>query len=242
MNQPATKFSNATRLVLQVNPVSHIGGVKIEGRIRPRVEAGVFIPKDGDGNFIWCPFNYFQEHASLKDKYIKDDSNNKMALEYVDSLKEVIVTKAQIGHETEIPLSADYKRKLLEYLKFDIQHYTQAFQGFDCYAFVSLLSDVKFFPSSPEFNYEPNEPTIGDIIVLAKSKDLPDSIQHWVLYLGNDCYLSKFGKSDGTASSLLEVMNLDGMKYLYEASYHFVATPKPGARKWDGFYAQAGLA
>ncbi|MBK8464970.1 MAG: hypothetical protein IPL32_03995 [Chloracidobacterium sp.] len=242
MNPAATKFSNTTQLVLQINPVSHIGGVKIEGRVRPRVETVVFVPKDDYGNFIWCPFNYFQEHASLKEIYIKDDGNNKMTLEYVDNLEEVIVTKVENGHETEISLSADHKRKLLEYLKFDIQHFTRAFQGFDCYAFVSLLSDVKVSPSNPEFNYESREASIGDIIVLAKTKDLPNSIQHWALYLGADCFLSKFGKSDGTASSLLEVMNLDGMKYLYEAPYSFVATPQVGARKWDGFYAQAGLA
>ena len=235
MNSASTKFSNKTRLVLQVNPANHIGGVKIEDRVRPRVETDVFIPKDTYGNFIWCPFNYFQEHASLKDKYIKDDHNTKIALGYIDNLKDVIVTKVEDGRETEIPLSDAHKRKLLEYLKFDISHYPDSFYSFDCYAFVSLLSDVKFFPTSPEFNYEPKEPAIGDIVVLAKTEDLPHSIQHWAVYLGNDCYLSKFGKSDGTASSLLEVMNLDGMKYLYEAPYCFVATPQAGANKWDGF-------
>ena len=241
MDQAVTEFSNTTQLVLQINPLSHIGGVEIEDRVWPRVETGIFIPRDTYGNFIWCPFNYFQENASLKDKYIEDDNNNKIALGYVDNLKEVVATKVQNGHETEIPLNADHKRKLLDYLKFDISHYPGCFHGFDCYAFVSLLSDVKFFPTSPEFNYESKEANIGDIIVLAKTQDLPHSIQHWAVYLGDDCYFSKFGKSDGTASSLLEIMNIDGMKYLYEAPYCFVATPQVGANKWDGFYVLAGL-
>ena len=109
------------------------------------------------------------------------------------------------------------------------------YRDFDCYAFVSLLSDVNFNPKNPEFDYIYNDPSVGDIVVLAESDNLPESINHWALYLGDDRYISKTGRSGQGTQSLVEIINLQGMLDLYRSNKLFIAKPQNNAKQWSGY-------
>jgi len=67
---------------------------------------------------------------------------------------------------------------------------------------------------------------------------LPQSIKHWALYLGDDIYLSKFGRSGEGTQSLVEITNLDGMMALYDCQHVFIACPDSEAEPWDGYTFQ----
>lgn len=229
-----SSYSNTSRLVLQIIPELQCGLTQVGDQQASRTAAMVFIPKTNP-YYIHCPLNYFQESASLIGKWIVDDKNNKFNLEFIDNLNEVIITEVVNGVENIINIPTQYNKRLLNYFKLDICHNLAPFIGFDCYAFISLIANVKYFPKNPEFNYEEKEPVKGDFIVLADNDSLPDSIKHWALYLGNDRYLSKFGRSGEGAHSLLEVMNLNGMKTLYKSKFVFVANPKIDARQWEEY-------
>ena len=229
-----SSYSNPSRLVLQIIPELQCGLTQVGDQQASRTAVMVFIPKT-NSFYISCPLNYFQERVSLTRKWILDDKNNKINLEFINNLNKVIITEAVNGVENIINIPTHYNKRLLNYFKLDICHNSAAFIGFDCYAFISLIANVKYFPKNPEFNYEEKEPTKGDFIVLADSDSLPDSIKHWALYLGSDRYLSKLGRSGEGAQSLLEVMDLNGMKTLYKSKFVFVANPKVDARQWEEY-------
>lgn len=221
-------------LVLQIIPEMAFGPVQVDIRQYNRTAAHIYIPKDDHGK-ISCPLNYFQENASLPEKWISDDKGAKIKLENINSLRSVVVTELRNNLESKLDIPIEYQNRLLDYLNLDIFHNQEKFKGFDCYAFVSFIANVIYYPKSPEFDYEDREPKAGEFIVLSDTPGLPESIKHWALYLGNGHYLSKFGLSGYGTQSTLEVMDLQGMKYLYQSNYLFVATPKTGASKWDGF-------
>lgn len=227
-------YSNPSRLVLQIIPELQCGLTQVGDRQAHRTSTMMFIPKTNPF-YIHCPLNYFQESVSLTGKWILDDKNNKFNLELIDNLNEVIVTEVVNGVENIIKIPTNYNKRLLNYFKLDICHNLASFIGFDCYAFISLIANVKYFPKNPEFYYKEKEPAKGDLIVLADSHLLPDSIKHWALYLGKDHYLSKFGKSGEGTQSLLEVMDLNGMKTLFKSNFVFVANPKVDARQWEEY-------
>jgi len=124
---------------------------------------------------------------------------------------------------------------LFEYLCLDVFNNKSTYKGFDCYALVCLLSDVAYYPPAPYFEYLEAVPKVGDVVVLTDGGALPDSIKHWTLFLGDDTYLSKFGVTGYGSDSLLDIMDLDGMKHLYNSNTVYVARPKKNANSWGGF-------
>lgn len=220
-------------ILLQITPETPFGPVQVDNRQYNRTAAYIYIPAT-PGNIL-CPLNYFQENVSLPEKWIRDDRGAKLKLENINSLRSVVVTELRNNLESKLDIPIEYQNRLLDYLNLDIFHNQEKFKGFDCYAFVSFIANVKYYLKSPEFDYEDREPKAGEFTVLSNSPGLPESIKHWALYLEIGHYLSKFGLTGPGAQSLLEVMDLQGMKYLYQSNYLFVATPKPNAPKWDGF-------
>jgi len=229
-----TSHSNSTQLVLQITPELNAGDILIAGQKYRRTASFVYIPKNNP-YYTHCPLNYFQESVSLPGKWILDDSNSKLKLDFIDNLNEVVITELANGVENLITRPSIFLSRLLDYFKLDICHNLITYKGFDCYAFISLIANVKYFPKNPEFTYEEKEHSAGDIVVFAENNSLPDSIKHWAIYLGKGYYLSKFGRSGEGASSLLSVTDLEGMKFLYKSNSVFVANPKANARQWDGY-------
>jgi hypothetical protein len=95
---------------------------------------------------------------------------------------------------------------------------------------------LKCIPETPCFTFFERKPDIGEIVSLIKGDGLPESIKHWALYLGEDLFLSKFGKSSGNTDAHIAVMDITGMHKLYNADYIFTATPSEDAPKWDGTF------
>lgn len=229
-----TSYSNLNTLVLQITPDIKAGNATMFGLEYQRTAAWIIIPET-NSRYIHCPLNYFQESASLPGKWILNDINNRITFDSTSNLNKVIITEFKNGVEQLISIPANFNTRLFDYFKFDICHNLYAYKGFDCYAFICLITNVKYFPQNPYFTYEDKEPDIGDAVVLTQNNALPESIMHWALYLGNDYYLSKFGESGKGASSLLTVMDLKGMCFLYKCNKVFVAKPKPNAKHWDGY-------
>lgn len=230
-----SSYCNPKQLVLQIIPELPSDMVNIDNLQFPAVAAFIHIP-EAPPHYISSPLRYFQKNASLSERWILDDKQNKkMELEFIDDVHEVIITKLINGAESIIKIPFVYNKRLLSYFNLDICHNLSLYKGFCCYAFISLIADVKYFPENPEFEYEKKEPVIGDVIVLAENDSLPNSIKHWALFLGDGYYLSKFGKSGYGTQSLLNIMSIDGMKTLYRSNCVFVAKPKTGAKKWDGY-------
>lgn len=229
-----SKYVDKLHSVLQIAPQIKAGDVQIENRQVNRIAALVYIPKSDQGN-IFCPLNYFQQSASVPEKWILDDHGQKFHLDGIESVYTMTVSELKNGSENRLEIPVSYQNRLFEYFKLDVTHNENTFRGFDCYAFISFIANVKYFPQKPEFNYENRAANQGEFVVLANNLALPESIKHWALYLGNDYYLSKFGKSGLGSDSLLNVMDLSGMKYLYQSNYIFTAVPIIGVRNWDGF-------
>lgn len=230
----STNFSTPETLVLQILPEIKMGKTTVHGKETYRTSAIVFIPNDSGGT-ISCPLNYFQESVSLPEKWILNDLGQKIEIINADKFKKVIVTIKIQGKELMIDLPVEYPKRIFDYFMLDIYHFENKYKGFDCYAFASSIVDVKYYPQSPDFNYKERPPSVGEIVVLANKNNLPDSIKHWAIYLGDNQYLSKFGRSGEGASSLITIMDLNGMKYLYESTLTYVATPKTKAKPWDGY-------
>ena len=229
-----TGFSSIKNLVIQLVPSSDAGEIQINGRRSKRTTAMVFIPKL-DGSTYSCPLNYFQDFCSLTEQWILDDKSHKINLNGINNLAKVIITTKDFKkEEIEIDISKQMKRKLLRYFKLDIQKNLNLLKGFDCHAFVCFLINLKCVPESPCFTFYQREPEIGEVVALCNADKLPESIKHWAIYLGNNLYLSKFGKSTGKTDSHISVMNIRRMHELYETKFIHIATPLPGAEKWDG--------
>lgn len=231
----STKFSSPETLVLQIlTDDIKIGKTTVYGKEAYRSTVFVFIP-NGSGSTISCPLNYFQESVSLPEKWILNDSKEKIEISKTDNFKRIIVTKKTNGIEEIIELPNEYSKRLFDYFMLDVSHNEYLYKGFDCYAFASSIVNVKYHPLSPDFDYKVSPPSIGDIVVLSNGNNLPESIKHWAIFLGNNQYLSKFGRTGEGTSSLLTVMDLEGMKFLYESNLTFIATPKANAKVWEGY-------
>jgi len=201
------------------------------GKMYKRTASYIFLPNSKPGTAISCPLNYFQDSCSISEKWIKNDHGHKMKLENLNQLSKVVITKKVDGVESEICLTESFSKRLFDYFNLDLSFY----KGFDCYALQSLLSNVGMHLPSHPWDYEDISPSLGDIIVLSSNKDLAYSIKHWALSLGDDLYLSKFGRSGEGADAQVIIMNLEGMKLLYESSYCYIATPNTNAKIWDGY-------
>ena len=229
-----SKFADRLHLVLQITPEMSAGAVQIGERIYKRTAAWIYIPKSNVGS-IFCPLNYFQQSASIPGKWILNNTGQRVILDGISSLNEVTVSELRNDSEIELEIPLNYQIRLYDYFNFDVSHNEAKYKGFDCYAFVSFIGDIKYFPQKPSFEYIKREPVLGEFIVLANSSSLPESIRHWALYLGKGYYLSKFGISGFGTESLLNVMDLDGMKYLYQAEDLYVAAPFTNSKSWEGF-------
>ncbi len=234
-NNPSTVYSSPETLVLQILPKLEGYSMQIHGKLAQRTLAIIFFPDSKHGQSIKCPLTYFQESCSLPEKWILNDDSQKIHLNDIDKLQRVIITKKIEERENILPISNNYAARLLDYFRLDICHNTDSFIGFDCLDFVSLLADVKHCPENPEFEYFEQEPSMGDIIVLANNRKLPNSIKHWALYLGEDLYLSKFGRSGEGSQSFVDIMDLKGMMYLYDCEFLYLARPKVHAKPWNSF-------
>jgi hypothetical protein len=115
----------------------------------------------------------------------------------------------------------------------DVCHDEAGYDGFDCYAFVSLLTNSLFRPADPPFQYEGRKPRPADVVVVANGSALPASIQHWALCLGEDLFISKFGKTGRGARALLETTDAAAMLSLYQCDRIMVAARRADAPAWD---------
>jgi len=175
----STSYSDRHTLVLQILPGLKGAEMQVNGKSAFRTLAMIFLPTVYPNQTLSCPINYFQENASLSGKWIVDDSLKKMELTGIENLSRVIVTKKINGKEELLNLPLAYAPRLFEYFMLDITHNLGEFRSFDCYAFTSLIANVKYFPRSPAFEYLQNNPKPGDIVVLASAALIPDSIKHW---------------------------------------------------------------
>lgn len=230
----STSHSNSRHLILQIVPDAKANLMQVNGLTAPLSFAQIFIPKLSP-NYLQCPLDYFQENVSFNGGWIKDSPVSHIKLDYIGNLEEVIIIENRNGNEVKLALPHSFGRRLLNYFKLDVCHNPMLFKGFDCYAFVSMIADVKYFKQNPAFDYIEGEPTNGDFVVLAQNASIPQSITHWALYLGNGYYLSKFGMSGMGTQSLVSVMNLKGMQILYESEYVYIARPKKSAEPWNGY-------
>ena len=230
-----TQFSSEKKLILQITPEHQAGSMEIGGVAAMRVAAFIFIPKR-DGTKIWCPLNYFFDNSSLKGKWIYDESKNKIQLDGIDSLEEVIITIKYGSDEREVDISSRIKTKLLEYFKLDLSIDGAGFEGFDCHAFVCFLCNLKCVPEQPNFKFIKKSPNIGEIVALTINSSTPESIKHWAVKIDDDLYLSKFGQNGMGAQSHISFMNLEGMFKLYKCNKIFHAFPIDNAGKWDGTF------
>lgn len=234
-NKLSTNFSTLDCIVLQICPEEIAGETIVNEKKYKRTAAFVFLPNTEPGNTLSCPLNYFQESCSISEKWIKDDSCKKIKLTNIDRLSKVVITKKSHDIEEVINLSEYISRKLFDYFKYDVENNLAIFKGFDCYALQSLLGNVKYYPLNPAWDYKETIPELGDFVVLTNSIKLPDSIKHWALYLGDDIYLSKFGRSGEGTQSQVTIMNLEGMKLLYDCKYIYTAYPQMDAEPWKGY-------
>jgi hypothetical protein len=234
----STSFSNPDTIVIQFNPDENAGIMQINGNGEYRTSANVFIPDPNTPiNTIGCSLNYFQDSVSIPEGWILNDNQQRININNGTSFNRVVITKKSNGIEEEIVLPVEYSEKLLDYFNLDIPHNENDFVGFDCSAFVSSIANVNYNPENPEFSYHNNNPDIGEIVVLSDGGELPNSIKHWAIYLGNNQYLSKFGRTGEGAQSHISVMNLERMMNLYNCTESYVATPIENANPWVGYTA-----
>jgi len=230
-----TDFSREKKLILQIAPEHQAGIMQIDGLTAIRVPALIFIPKR-DGTKICCPLNYFLDNSSLKGKWIYDDNKNKIPLEGIDSLEEVIITIKYGSYEREVNISSLIKTKLLEYFKLELSIDGAGFEGFDCHAFVCFLYNLKCVPEKPNFKFIKEIPNIGKIVALTINSSIPESIKYWALKIDDDLYLSKFGQHGMGTQSHISFMNLEGMCKLYKCNSILHAVPIENGNKWDGTF------
>jgi len=237
VDTPSSLFCDANTLVLQIEPGAFTTGkISVGNKYADTRVSHIVMPK-GNGSTIHCPLHYFQEHASLRQRSIWDvDKKESIPLNGVANLKHVIVTVLTNGTESECRLPYAYKARLLEYFTLDICHDVERFREFDCYAFASLLADVRYCRPCPPFDFsEVNTPRAGDIVAMSDGGTLPDSIQHWALCLADDLYLSKFGRSGCGADRFVHVTDLGTMMHLYDCTKKVLARPREGAGPWSGY-------
>lgn len=235
-NLISTAYSSPENLVLQINPDYSGIMMAIGNQVCQAFQSIVFIPDPSHpGSTISCPLNYFQENASLAEGWILNDSNEKIQIPNSVNFQKIIVTKKINQKEVKVELSDINSRRLLKYFELDVYHNLNFYKDFDCYAFISFITNVKYYPPNPEFEYLKKTPKVADIVAIAMNNKIPESIVHWALCLGDDLYLSKFGKSGRGPQAFVECMDLQSMMKLYNCNSLFVAVPKADAKPWDGF-------
>lgn len=237
-NMQSTNFSAPDCIVLQICSQEFAGETTINGKSYRRTAAFIFLPGSGTGTTISCPLNYFQESCSIPQKWIQNDQGTRISLTNIDKLSRVVITKKTKSAEEKINISESVSNRLFNYFKLDVEHNSILFKGFDCYAFQSFLGNVIYFPRNPSWDYKEVKPEIGNCIILTTDEKLPESIKHWAVYLGEDMYLSKFGRGGEGAQALVTVMTLEGMKYLYDCKKMYTAYPKLNAQAWNGYKPQ----
>ena len=227
---PTSSFCNSASAVIQIHPAVCVGQIVVDDRRAAKIASYMILPKES--GTIACPLNYFQEHASFREGWINDDSGHRTALNHVGGLTGVTVTVLRDGRESDCGLSDDLKRRLLGYFQMDMVH-DDRHRSFDCYAFVSFLTNSAFTPKAPPFEYEDRRPSVGEIVALTKDAELPDSIRHWALCVGEDLFVSKFGKSGDGAQALVEITNEQAMLALYDCGHALVANRTRGGAPWN---------
>ncbi len=233
MQQPYSTYCSSSTGVIQVLPQLQCGQTEVNGVTAQKIAAYVILPNTG-GTTISCPINYFQESTSLPYKWIIDDEGRKHNLQYIDNVSRFQLTIMENGKEFLSNIPNSYETRLFDYFMLDISHNSSKYIGFDCYAFVSFLADATYCPESPPFEFSAVNPSTGDIVAISDSNQMPDAIKHWALCIGDDQYISKFGKTGKGAQSLVELMSMGEMKRLYSCSHNFVATLLDNSAPWDG--------
>lgn len=231
----STQYSRPGTLVLQIFPGNKMGEVQVGERKAQSTFAIIYIPNPNlSEGTISCPLTYFQENASISGGWIIDDNGRKVALTTLLGLDKIIITKKVGVIEEKINLSEKYCSNLLKYFLLEVPHFPNLYFEYDCYAFISVITDIEFNKLHPPFKYESRSLQLGDIVVLSSAGQLPNSIKHWAIFLGENLYLSKFGMSGHGASALVDVMDLKGMLDLYECNNIYVARSLPNAKPWSG--------
>lgn len=235
MNIQSTKYSTTTNIVLQVLPQQRTGAMTINEVTEKHTDALLFIPYFN--NHIPCYLDYFQKCASLPRQWIINENYQLLEFHNNNNPKEVTVTKLENNTEHKIDLPESYGKGLLNYFMLDVSHNYLDNIDFDCYAFISLVSNTGYNKLEPPFDYitENFEPNIGDIVVLTNGQMLPNSILHWAIYLGDDQYISKFGQTGRGGEALVAIMKLEEMKRLYRCSNNYVAKRKKNAPQWSKY-------
>ncbi len=223
-----TEFATPTNLVLQVTPGTLAGKVQVHGREWKRTKAMVFLPKKEKG-FFSCPLNYFQDSCSIPFKWIENDRKERVPLDGINGVARVIVSVKKDKSEERVQLSEHVEKAMFDYFAFNVKRRLD----FDCHALICLLANLKLNYLDPPWAFSEDDSQSGEFVMLAANRNLPHSIQHFALCLGKNMYLSKFGKT-----GQVTLMNLEGMKFLYNCKISFLARPKPGAEPWDGFFAR----
>jgi hypothetical protein len=228
-----SKFCNTKNLVIQITPEQTAGEISIHGKKAHRMISWIFLPKL-DGNKIFCPLNYFQDCCSIPEKWILDDTKNKITLDGVENFEQVIISLKKGDSESEINIPKIINSRLLDYFNLGLSLDGEGFEGFDCHAFVCYLLNIRCVPEKPNFYFSDHDIEIGDIIVLCDDTDLPNSVKHWALKLDDDAYISKFGQTGNGSDAHVAVMDLDGMMKLFDSSVAYRAVPKEKSHEWDG--------
>ena len=217
--------------MIQIAPGIEAGVIKFSERRCPRIAAWMILP--GEGGTIACSLGYFQRRASLRNQWIDGEGGRSIELSSVGGLGGVVVSVVKDGVETECRLPEGQAGALLRYFMMDVGNDAAAYEGFDCYAFASLMTDSLFMPDAPPFDFEDRPAKPGEIVVAANGPELPGSIRHWALCVGDDAYLSKLGQTGQGAQALLDITDRQGMLTLYECDRTFVATRRMDAPPWD---------
>ena len=224
-------FCTPARAVVQIAPGAKAGKIKYSDRRCDRLASWMIL--SGDGGTIACSLSYFQRRASLPGRWIARDNGQRIPLPRAGELEAVTISIVENGLESECRLPHAQARALLRYFMMDIGRNEAGYRGFDCYAFVSLLTDSVLRPEAPPFEFEERDATAGDVVAAANGPDLPGDIRHWALCVGEDLFISKFGATGHDAQALVEITDKAAMLSLYDCHRMLVATKMADAPPWD---------
>jgi len=219
------------RAVIQIVPGIPAGRIKYAGRSCRRLTSSMILP--GAAGTIACPLPYFQRRASMSQGWIATDDGRRLHLGHVAGLDSVAVTIVENGLESESRLPVRQADALLAYFRMDVPRHEASYDGFDCYAFVSLLTDSVLKPEDPPFDFEEGALKAGDVVVVARGPELPHGIRHWALCVGEDVFISKFGRTGDGAQALVEATDGQAMLSLYDCDRMLIARRKADALPWD---------
>lgn len=226
----STKYLDSKTIVIQIDPNLISKSINVGLNSSKITDALVFIP--GLNSTINCPLWYFQQNVSLHQKWIVGDDKKKVPLTNIDKLDKVIITYKKNGNEILLKLPDIIEFNLLRYFKLEVCHNLNNYKEFECSSLICLLANVENNTVYPNFTFNNKNPKAGDFVVLSENTLLPVTqqslihIKHWALYLGNNQYLSKFGKSTKSLDGLVSIMTLKRMMHLYKCKFSYVAIQK----------------